>query len=101
MCRLFSYHKKWTTPYHPPQGRVHREELPDAGPLPEGCMPGNEAGMGRASAAHINELSATPQASTGVTPNMMMLGCQTRLPNQAIYGSGGKDGEGVRDGPAG
>ena len=30
---------------------------------------------------------ATPQASTGVTPNMMMLGRQTRLPLQAIYGA--------------
>ena len=30
---------------------------------------------------------ATPQASTGVTPNMMMLGRQTRLPVQAMYGA--------------
>ena len=30
---------------------------------------------------------ATPQASTGVTPNMMMLGRQTWLPLQAIYGA--------------
>ena len=30
---------------------------------------------------------ATPQASTGVTPNMMMLGWQTRLPVQAMYGT--------------
>ena len=30
---------------------------------------------------------ATPQASTGVTPNMMMLGQQTRLPVQAMYGT--------------
>ena len=28
---------------------------------------------------------ATPQASTGVTPNMMMLGQQTGLPVQAMY----------------
>ena len=30
---------------------------------------------------------ATSQASTGVTPNMMMLGRQTRLPVQAMYGT--------------
>ena len=28
-----------------------------------------------------------PEASTGVTPNMMMLGRQPRLPIQAMYGS--------------
>ena len=32
-------------------------------------------------------IHATPQASTGVTPNMMMLGQQTRLPVKAMYGT--------------
>ena len=38
---------------------------------------------------HIVSMSyrATPQASTGVTPNMMMLGRQTRLRVQAMYGA--------------
>ena len=30
---------------------------------------------------------AKPQASTGMTPNMMMFGRQTRLPVQAMYGT--------------
>ena len=35
----------------------------------------------------VYEIVATPQASTGVSPNMMMLGRQTRLPVQAMYGT--------------
>ena len=42
--------------------------------------------MGRACATHTNELPGHAPASTGVTPNMMMLGQQTRLPIQAMYG---------------
>ena len=43
--------------------------------------------MGLVGATHNDELSAKPQASMGVTPNMMMLGQQTGLPIQAILGT--------------
>ena len=55
--------------------------------MAEGGVPGDEAGVGRACAPHPESYRATPQASTGVTPNMMMLGRQTRLPVQAMYGA--------------
>ena len=60
----------------------------------EGGVPRDEAGVGRARALILMSYRATPQASTGVTPNMMMLGRQTRLPVQAMYGAPlGPEGE--------
>ena len=53
----------------------------------ESGVPRDEAGVGRARATSPDELPMTPQASTGVTPNMMMLGQQTQLPVQAMYGA--------------
>ena len=55
--------------------------------MPEGGVPRDEAGVGRAWPLILMSYRATPQASTGVTPNMMMLGRQTRLPVQAMYGA--------------
>ena len=40
----------------PPERRVHRTKLQDAGPMPEGGVPGDEAGVGRARAPHPDEL---------------------------------------------
>ena len=40
----------------PPERRVHRTKLQDAGPMPEGGVPGDEAGVGRAHAPHPDEL---------------------------------------------
>ena len=50
-------------------------------------MPREEAGEGVFVPLILMSYRATPQASTGVTPNMMMLGRQTRLPVQAMYGA--------------
>ena len=41
----------------------------------------------RQRAERLDRADATPQASTGVNPNMMMLGQQTGLSIQAMYGS--------------
>ena len=50
---------------------------PDMGPIMKWERAGN----------NLMSYRATPQASTGVTPEMMMLGRQTRLPLQAMYGA--------------
>ena len=42
--------------------------------MPESGVPREKTGVGQARATHPDEFWATPQASTGVTPNMMMLG---------------------------
>ena len=55
--------------------------------MPEGGVPRDEAGVGRARAPNPDELPGDSTARTGVTPNMMMLGRQTSLPVQAMYGA--------------
>ena len=47
--------KDYTIP--PPERRVHRTKLQDAGPVPEGGVPGEEAGVGQARAPHPDELT--------------------------------------------
>ena len=70
ICQLFGIHKMRTTLYHPRSDgfiersfrtRETRREWDELLPL------------------ILMSYQATPQASTGVTPNMMMLGRQTRL----------------------
>ena len=51
VCQLFGIHKRRTTPYHP-----WSDEFQDAGPVPEGDVPGDEAGVGLARATHPDEL---------------------------------------------
>ena len=52
--------KDYTIP--PVERLVHRTKLQDAGPVPEGGVPGDEAGVGRARATHPDEL---PGYATG------------------------------------
>ena len=52
----------------------------------EGGVPRDEAGVGRARAPNPDELPGDATSKHG-TPNMMMLGRQTRLPVQAMYGA--------------
>ena len=87
VCRLFVIHKTRTTPYHPrSDGFIERTFRTLGQCLKAAC---------RETKQEWNELvplilmsyQATPQASTGVTPNMMMLGRQTPLPVQAMYGT--------------
>ena len=52
--------KDYTLP--PVERLVHRTKLQDAGPVPEGGVPGDEAGVGRACATHPDEL---PGYATG------------------------------------
>ena len=79
VCQLFGIHK--TTPYHPRSRFIQRSF--------------RTLGSSRETRREWDELvpfillsyRVTPQASTWVMPNMLMLGRQTRLPIQAIYGA--------------
>ena len=51
---MFGIHKDDTV--QPTERQVHRKKLQDAGPVPEGGVPGYEAGVGRARAPHPDEL---------------------------------------------
>ena len=44
----------------PPERRVHSTKLQDARPMPEGGVPDDEAGVGRARAPHPDELPGYP-----------------------------------------
>ena len=55
--------------------------------MPEGGVPNTKHEWDELVPLILMSYRATPQASTGVTPNMMMLGRQTRLPVQAMYGT--------------
>ena len=62
--------------------------LPDIGLLPEGCLQGDELqGESWTSRFPIILMSyrATPLASSGITPDILMLGWQTRMPFQPIF----------------
>ena len=72
-------------PISPAKRLVHQTKFQDPGPVPESGGPGDEAGVGQARALILMSYWATPEASTGVTPNLMMLGRQTQLPVQAMY----------------
>ena len=58
--------KDYTVP--PPERRVHRTKLQEAGPVPEGGVPGDEAGVGRARAPHPDELPGYATSQHGGDP---------------------------------
>ena len=87
VCRLFGIHKTRTTPYHPRSDRFIERSFRTLGRcLKAACR---ETKQEWDELVHLILMSyrATPHASTGVTPNMMMLGRQTRHPVQAMYGT--------------
>ena len=87
VCRLFGIHKTRTTPYHPRSDGFIEPSFRTLGRcLKAACW---ETKQEWDELVHLILMSyqATSQASTGVTPNMMMLGRQTRLPVQAMYGT--------------
>ena len=82
---LVTQDKDYTIP--PLKRRVHRTELQDAGlSLKVACRETKQE-WDELVPLILMSYRATPQASTGVTPNMMMLSRQTRLPVQAMYGT--------------
>ena len=84
VCQLFG--KTRTTPYHPrSEGFIERSFRTLGRCLKAACREMRREWDELVPLILMN-YRATPQAST-VTPNMMMLGWQTRLPLQGIYGA--------------
>ena len=52
----------------PPERRVHRTKLQDDGPMPEGGVPGDEAGVEQARASHPDELPGYATSQHGGDP---------------------------------
>ena len=74
-------------PVPPTERWVHRTQFQDIGPVPKSGVSRDEAGVGRARATHPDELPGYASSQQRVAPNMMMLGRQTRLLFQAMYGT--------------
>ena len=87
MCRLFGIHKTRTTPYHPRRDEFIERSFRTLGRCLKAACRETKQEWEELLPLILMSYRATPQASTGVTPNMMMLGRQTRLPVQAMYGT--------------
>ena len=85
VCWLFGIHKTRTTRYHPwRDGRIERSAR-TLGRCLKAAYWETKQEWDELVPLILMSYQATPQASTGVTPNMMMLGRETRLPVQAMY----------------
>ena len=87
VCRLFGIHKTRTTPYHPRSDGFIVRSFRTLGRCLKAACRETKQEWDELVPLIMMSYRATPQASTGVTPNMMMLGRQTRLPVQAMYGT--------------
>ena len=87
VCRLFGIHKTRTTPYHPRSDGFIERSFRTLGRCLKAACQETKQEWDELVSLILMSYWATPQASTGVTPNMMMLGQQTRLPFQAMYGT--------------
>ena len=87
VCRLFGIHKTRTTPYHPRSDGFIERSFRTLGRCLKAACRETKQEWDELVPLILMSYRATPQASTGVTPNMMMLGRQTRLPVQAMYGA--------------
>ena len=87
VCRLFGIHKTRTTPYHPRSDGFIERSFRTLGRCLKAACRETKQEWDELVPLILMSYRATPQASTGVTPNMMMLGLQTRLPVQAMYGA--------------
>ena len=99
VCQLFGIHKTRTTPYHTAERQVHRTKFQDSGPVPEGGMPGDEAGVGRARATHPDELPGYAAGQHGGDPQYDDAGSADTTPGPGhVWGTpgAGRDGERVR-----
>ena len=87
VCRLFGIHRTRTTPYHPRSDGFIERSFRTLGRCLKAACRETKQEWDELVPLILMSYRATPQASTGVTPNMMMLGRQTRLPVQAMYGA--------------
>ena len=85
VCQLFGIHKTRTTPYHPRSNGFIERIFRTLGRCLKAACRETRREWDELVPLLLISYWATPQASTGVTPNMMMLGWQTRLLLQAIY----------------
>ena len=85
VCRLFGIHKTRTTQYHPRSARFIERSYRALGRCLKAACSETKQKWDELVLLILMSYWATPQASTGVTPDMMMLGRQTRLPVQAMY----------------
>ena len=87
VCLLFGIHKARTTLYQPRSDGFIKRSLRTLGRCLKAVCRETRQEWEELMPLILMSYRATPQASTGVTPNMMMLGRQTRLPSQAMYGT--------------
>ena len=87
VCRLFGIHNTRTTPYHPRSAGFIERSFRTLGRWLKAACRETKQEWDELVPLILMSYRATPQASPGVTPNMMMLGWQTRLPVQAMYGA--------------
>ena len=87
VCPLFGIHKTRTSPYHPRSDGFIEWSFRTLGRCLKAACRETKQEWDELVPLILMSYRATPQASTGVTPNMMMLGRQTRLPVQAMYGA--------------
>ena len=85
VCRLFGIHKTRTTPYHQRSDGFIERSFRTLGQCLKAAGRETKQEWDELVALILMSYRATPQVSTGVTPNMMMLGRQTQLPVQAMY----------------
>ena len=87
VCQLFGKHKTRTTPYHPQSDCFIERSFRTLGQCLKVACRETKQEWDELVPLILMSYRATQQASTGVTPNMMMLGRQRRLPVQAMYGA--------------
>ena len=87
VCQLFGIHKTRTTPYHPRSNGFIERSFCILGHCLKATCRETRRECDEMVPLILMSYRATPQASMGVTPNMMMLGRQMRLQLQAISGA--------------
>ena len=87
VCQLFGIHKTRTMPYHPRSNGFIERSFRTLGRCLKVACRETRREWDELVPLILMSYRAMPQASTGVTPKMMMLGRQMRLPLQAIYGA--------------
>ena len=87
VCRLIGIHKTRTTPYHPRSGGFNKRSFRMLGQCLKAACRETRQEWDELVPLILMSYRAMPQASTGVTPNMMTPDRQTQLPIEAMYRS--------------
>jgi len=82
LCRLWGVNKSWTTPYHPQgNGVVEHNNRMLGDSLRSLFLGRGQGGVSTSDTAY----RSTPHTSTSETPNLLMLGRETRVPDHLTY----------------